>query len=245
MRPSAALRRPTIDRCSSSRAPARARRRRSRIASRSSSIDGADPRRILLLTFSRRASQEMIRRAVRAARCGRSPMAAAPAVGRHVPRGRRRACCACTRSRSDSTRRSRCSIAATPPTCSICVRDDRGLAKGERRFPQKDTCLAIYSRAVNARSAARDVLPGDAYPWCREHADALRALFAAYVEEKLRAPRARLRRPAAVVVARDGRRRRWRAQIRARFDHVLVDEYQDTNALQAEIVAALRPTAAA
>ncbi len=39
-----------------------------------------------------------------------------------------------------------------------------------------------------------------------------------------------------MVVARDERRPRSPTAIRARFDHVLVDEYQDTNALQAEIV---------
>src|SRR5262249_19501077 len=120
------------------------------------------------------------------------------------------------------------------------VRVDRGLAKGDRRFPKKDTCLAIYSRAVNARRQLEDVL-AEAYPWCREHAGALRQLFAAYVEHKLERH----------VLDYDDLLLWWwhamsvpelAAQIRARFDHVLVDEYQDTNALQAEIVVALSPS---
>src|ERR1700733_2528595 len=48
--------------------------------------------------------------------------------------------------------------------------------------------------------------------------------------------RARLRRSAALLSADDGRRRRCH-----RFDHVLVDEYQDTNRLQASILLALKP----
>ncbi|HEX5058214.1 MAG TPA: ATP-dependent helicase, partial [Kofleriaceae bacterium] len=120
------------------------------------------------------------------------------------------------------------------------VRVDRGLAKGERRFPKKDTCLAIYSRTVNARTQLETVL-AESYPWCREHAAALRTLFAAYVDEKL----------ARHVLDYDDLLLWWwhamsepelAQAIRSRFDHVLVDEYQDTNALQAEIVVALAPS---
>src|SRR5690349_14053910 len=120
------------------------------------------------------------------------------------------------------------------------IRADRGLAKGDRRFPKKDTCISIYSRTVNAR-AALDAVLAEAYPWCREHAALLRELFAAYVDEKL----------ARHVLDYDDLLLWWwhamaapevAAQIRARFDHVLVDEYQDTNALQAEIIVGLSPS---
>src|SRR4051812_48349865 len=120
------------------------------------------------------------------------------------------------------------------------VRADRGVAKGERRFPKKDTCLSIYSRTVNARASLESVL-AESYPWCREHAAALRGLFGAYVEDKL----------ARHVLDYDDLLLWWwhamaspevAALVRARFDHVLVDEYQDTNALQAEIVVGLSPT---
>ena len=68
----------------------------------------------------------------------------------------------------------------------------------------------------------------------------MRALFAAYVEAKQRQNvldyddlllyfAQTLAEPAIA------------AEIAARFDHLLVDEYQDTNALQGEIVLALRP----
>jgi DNA helicase-2/ATP-dependent DNA helicase PcrA len=198
-------------------------------------LDGADPRRILLLTFSRRAAHEMIRRAQRVTRGADLPWAGTfHAIGSRLLRIHALA------------------LGLDPGFTVLdrgdaadlvdLVRADQGLAKGDRRFPKKDTCLAIYSRTVNARAALDGVL-ADAYPWCREHAAALRALFAAYVDEKL----------ARHVLDYDDLLLWWwhamaapevAAQIRGRFDHVLVDEYQDTNALQAEIVVGLAPTGA-
>ncbi|HEX2688861.1 MAG TPA: ATP-dependent helicase [Kofleriaceae bacterium] len=196
-------------------------------------LDGADPRRILLLTFSRRAAQEMIRRAQRVVARGTDlPWAGTfHAVGSRLLRLHGAAL-------------------GLDPSFTVLdrgdaadlldlVRADEKLASGDRRFPRKDTCLAIYSRVVNARRSLEEVLD-DAYPWCREHTTGLRALFAAYVEVKL----------ARHVLDYDDLLLWWwhamaapgpAAQIRSRFDHVLVDEYQDTNALQAEIIVALAP----
>ena len=194
--------------------------------------DGADPQRILLLTFSRRAAQEMIRRAQRLARLDLPWAGTFHAVASRLLRMHALALgldpAFTVLDRGDAA------------DMLDLIRAERGLAKGERRFPKKDTCLAIYSRTVNARASLETVL-ADAYPWCREHAAALRALFGAYVEDKL----------ARHVLDYDDLLLWWwhamsapevAAQIRARFDHVLVDEYQDTNALQAEIVVALSPT---
>jgi DNA helicase II / ATP-dependent DNA helicase PcrA len=47
------------------------------------------------------------------------------------------------------------------------VRQDLGLSKKDKRFPTKHTCLAIYSRVVNAESALPDVLAAN-FPWCAE-----------------------------------------------------------------------------
>ena len=63
------------------------------------------------------------------------------------------------------------------------LRQRLGLASGGERFPQKATCLAIYSRVVNSRKSLGDVL-AETFPWCRERADGLQRLFAAYVAEK-------------------------------------------------------------
>jgi DNA helicase II / ATP-dependent DNA helicase PcrA len=103
----------------------------------------------------------------------------------------------------------------------------------------KGTCLAIYSRCVNAELPIAEVLR-TAFPWCGEWADALKKLFAGYVEAKQRQG----------VLDYDDLLLYWSqmmtdpalaAEIGGRFDHVLVDEYQDTNRLQASILLALKP----
>ena len=63
------------------------------------------------------------------------------------------------------------------------VRHDLGFSKTESRFPTKGTCLAIYSRCVNAETPIEQVL-GAFFPWCAGWATELKELFAAYVEAK-------------------------------------------------------------
>src|SRR5207302_1420457 len=81
---------------------------------------------------------------------------------------------------------------------------------------------------------------GAAFPWCGGWEDELRALFAAYVEAKQH----------QCVLDYDDLLLYWShmmaepaiaADVGSRFDHVLVDEYQDTNRLQASILLALKP----
>jgi len=193
-------------------------------------LDGADPRRILLLTFSRRAAVDMTRRARHVVPANLTWAGTFHAVGNRLLRLHAPAL-------------------GLDPSFTVLdrgdaadlldlVRADLDLPR-DRRFPRKDTCLAIYSRTVNAQAALEAVLD-EAFPWCREHADALRTLFRAYVEIKQRRH----------VLDYDDLLLWWwhamsepavAAAVRERFDHVLVDEYQDTNALQAEIVVALAP----
>ena len=98
--------------------------------------------------------------------------------------------------------------------------------------------MAIYSRCVNARQKLDEVL-AEHFPWCKEWDGRTEAAF-----RRLRRPqgggrRARLRRPAALLArpAGGGRRRNSRGEtVRKLFDCVLVDEYQDTNTLQADIL---------
>jgi DNA helicase II / ATP-dependent DNA helicase PcrA len=134
--------------------------------------DGANAQRILLLTFSRRAAQEMTRRAQRLARLDLPWAGTFHAVGSRLLRMHALALgldpAFTVLDRGDAA------------DMLDLIRAERGLAKGDRRFPRKDTCLAIYSRTVNARSSLEAVL-AESYPWCREHALALRALFGAYV----------------------------------------------------------------
>jgi DNA helicase-2/ATP-dependent DNA helicase PcrA len=119
------------------------------------------------------------------------------------------------------------------------VRHERGLSKTESRFPAKGTCLSIYSRCVNAETDLEEVV-GMLYPWCSGWAAELKELFAAYVEAKQKHN----------VLDYDDLLPYWvqmmsepaiADDIGGRFDHVLVDEYQDTNRLQSSVLLALKP----
>lgn len=210
---------------------------------------GVAPGRILLLTFTRRAAAEMLRRVaallrelhVRDGRAGDAP--AGDALARSVWGGTFHAVAA-------RLLRADAAMAGLDPTFTILDRSDSedlldvartelGLSKTDRRFPRKGTCLAIYSHCVNARQPLDDVLARH-FPWCREQADDLKRLFSAYAERKERGG----------ILDYDDLLLFWcslvadeqaGAAIRGRFDHVLVDEYQDTNRVQAEILAHLRP----
>ena len=205
-------------------------------------VNGADPRRMLLLTFSRRAAAEMNRRAAHITtgalreRGGASAAAMSwsgtfHAIGARLLReyaeriGLDRAFT--IHDREDSA------------DLINLIRHDLGYSQTERRFPTKNTCIAIYSRAVNAETPLDDVL-GSHFPWCAEWETELRALYAAYVEAKQHQR----------VLDYDDLLLYWAqmmaepeiaADVSDRFDHVLVDEYQDTNRLQAAILLALKP----
>jgi len=201
---------------------------------------GADPRRILLLTFTRRAARDMTRRAEAVWRAGSGGGGGAfelpwsgtfHAVGQRLLRLHAReiglAPAFSVLDRADAE------------DLMDMVRADQGLARRERRFPRKGPCLSIYSLAVNTGRDVADVLR-EQFPQYLEEIDALTGLFGAFVEAKqaralLDYDDLLLYWSRALAVDAVGRR------MRARFDHVLVDEYQDTNPLQADILHGLAP----
>lgn len=202
---------------------------------------GTDPQRILLLTFSRRAAQEMERRAgqvlMRVLGLASQAPPALPWAGTFHGVGARllREYAARIGLDENFTIHDR----GDAEDLMGLVRNDIGLASMERRFPRKGTCLSIYSRAVNTCAPLADVLK-QAFPWCAEWEAELRRLFGAYVEAKQQ----------QCVLDYDDLLLYWAemvaepslaAEVGARFDHVLVDEYQDTNLLQAAILRALKP----
>jgi DNA helicase-2/ATP-dependent DNA helicase PcrA len=205
---------------------------------------GVPPGRILLLTFTRRAAAEMLRRVDALLRAASGTDA--------LPDGLSDARVWGGTFHAVATRLLRLhgESLGLPPSFTILDRGDAedlmhavrtGLDLGSsgRRFPQKATCLDIYSRCVNAAEPLDHVLT-TRFPWCKEDAEGLKRLFAAYVDRK----------EAHHVLDYDDLLLFWRGMladpglgplVRGRFDAVLVDEYQDTNALQADIVALLRP----
>ena len=204
-------------------------------------LAGADPKRIMLATFSRRAAAELGRRVERLLARRLAPEAAAAAAPAYA--GTFHAIGA-KLLREYATR------LGLDPQFTIHDREDSadlmnwarheaGLGETKERFPTKATCLAIYSRVVNARGELKATL-GKWFPWVAAHEDALRALFAAYVEMKQR-QNVLDYDDLLLYFAQMLAEPMIAAEIAARFDHLLVDEYQDTNALQGEIVLGLRP----
>ncbi len=206
--------------------------------------NGVDPMRVLLLTFSRRAAGEMTRRAERL-------------LAREVGAGGSWGGAALHLSWAGTFHsvgarllREQAKRIGLDPSFDILdrgdsadlidvVRHELGLSSQSRRFPRKDTCLAIHSFKVNSGRALESVLQ-QSFPWCAGWHDELVALFRRYTERKL----------ANAVLDYDDLLLWWHAamsdaafaaELGARFDHVLVDEYQDTNRLQAQILLAMKP----
>jgi len=203
---------------------------------------GTPPQRILLLTFTRRAADQMLRRVdtlLRQTQAGAGRIAS----GQPVWGGTFHATAA-------RLLRLHGPLIGLEPSFTIhdrgdsedlldVVRTELKLDKSDKRFPKKQTCLAIYSHVVNARLPLEEVLANN-YPWCVDYAEPLKQLFQAYVDLKER----------STVLDYDDLLLFWRGmladeqagrRVRERFDCVLVDEYQDTNRLQAEILKLLRP----
>jgi len=206
--------------------------------------EGIDPARILLLTFTRRAAAEMLRRAEALVRSLPGTKIASGSSGSlRIWGGTFHAIATRLLRRYGQAIGLPADFTIHDQTDSQdlmhAVRTALGLAKTEKRFPQKATCLAIYSRCINARETLDDVL-ADRFPWCRPWRLELARLFDAYVERKEKSG----------VLDYDDLLTHWLAlledptagpHIRGLFDRILVDEYQDTNRLQAEILYALSP----
>jgi DNA helicase-2/ATP-dependent DNA helicase PcrA len=212
-------------------------------------LQGVLPERLLLLTFTRRAALEMTRRAQRVvaqALAAAKPGAALPSMLRLPWSGTFHAI-------GNRLIRQHAQRLGLEPSFSVLDRGDAadlmdvvrhrlGFSKTEKRFPRKDTCLGIYSHRINSQQPLRHTLE-TAYPWCLDWEQQLTELYRAYVEEKL----------AQQALDYDDLLLYWHVmmgdpalarEIGAQFDRVLVDEYQDTNRLQAEILLRLKPDGA-
>ncbi|MCW8193851.1 ATP-dependent helicase [Proteobacteria bacterium 005FR1] len=207
-------------------------------------LNGTSPDRVLLMTFSRRAAQELAERtrrivAAKLKERGEEECAAADLswIGTF-------------HSVANRLLRSQAKSIGLDPDFTIMDRGDAadmldllrhklGYSRTEKRFPHKGTCVDIYSRVVNAQADLADVLQQD-FPWCADWETELKSLFRAYVEEKQK----------QLCLDYDDLLLYWfhlagepaiANRIRETFDHILVDEYQDTNVLQAGILTRLFP----
>lgn len=205
-------------------------------------LNGVDPNRILLLTFSRRAAEEMTRRAESIVRSQLKAESKSSALRLNWS--------GTFHGIANRILRDYHSNIGLSEQFSILDRSDAAdlmdvcrheleLSASRKRFPRKDTCLAIYSRTVNTQQPLEKILT-TVFPWCAEWHDELKRLFGGYVRAKQRTESMdyddlllywhHLMREPELAKAVGGR-----------FDQVLVDEYQDTNVLQASILKAMKP----
>ena len=196
---------------------------------------GVQPSRILLLTFTRRAADDMLSRATAGARSasGRITGGTFHAIAHRI-----------IREHAESfSLPAEFTVIDPADTADLldARRADHGLAGTQRRAPRAAVCADIYTRCVNTQRTIAEVVRGG-FPWCTEYTGQLAELFRGYVAHKrshglvdfddlLLLWRAALADPAAGPV------------LRGMFDAVLVDEYQDVNAVQADIVRLLQTEA--
>ena len=195
---------------------------------------GVRPEGLLLLTFTRRAADEMLKRAGAAA--------ASSATANRVWGGTFHGI-------ANRILRMHNQAAGLVQDFTILdrsdaedlldvVRNDLSLARTHRRFPRKSTCMEIYSRRVNGEEELEPVLKRH-FPWCEEWQDQLKAMFRAYAERKQKLS----------VLDYDDLLLYWNFLLQDpvmaeivgdRFEHILVDEYQDSNRIQASILSGMR-----
>jgi DNA helicase II / ATP-dependent DNA helicase PcrA len=212
-------------------------------------LNGVDPARILMLTFTRRAATEMRRRAFEITRkalddsLGGATASIAQRLtwaGTFHSIGNRLLRHYAAHLKLDA----HYSVIDRADAADLMdsVRQELGFAQLPQRFPRKETCLQIYSNRVNTRCPLQQTLEQH-YAWCLQWQEELTRLYRVYVEQKQHAS----------LLDYDDLLLYWHgmmgeprlaAHIGAHFDHVLVDEYQDTNRLQAEILHALKPDGA-
>ena len=194
---------------------------------------GAAASRILLLTFTRRAADDMLARV--------------------APRGAgadERICGGTFHAVAHQIIRAHAESFSLPPEFSVIdqadvadlldvLRADHDLVGAHRRAPRAGVCADIYTRCVNTHTPVTEIVRSS-FPWCADFTDQLAGLFRGYAAHKRRHG----------LVDFDDLLLLWRAALadpsagpalRGLFDAVLVDEYQDVNAVQADIVRLLQP----
>jgi DNA helicase II / ATP-dependent DNA helicase PcrA len=208
-------------------------------------INGVDPARILMLTFTRRAATEMRRRAHEITK--KALNESLGGVSQTIQT--RLSWTGTFHSVGNRLLRHYARHLKLDPQFTVVdradsadlmdgLRQELGFAAKEQRFPRKETCLQIYSYRVNTQRSLKETLEQQ-YPWCVQWEGDLTRLYRAYVEQKQRYN----------VLDYDDLLLYWHLMmsdprlaqhVGSNFDHVLVDEYQDTNKLQAEILYGLK-----
>ncbi|MET0501765.1 MAG: ATP-dependent helicase [Candidatus Binatia bacterium] len=196
---------------------------------------GVDPRSILLMTFTRRAAEEMLRRAslLIDSRCnevaGGTFHSFANLVLRQFGRYIDLSPSFTIMDRPDSE------------DAIQFLRTELGLNYKDKRFPRKQTVAEIFSMALNKQTTMPDLLERE-YPHLLDSLDDLLRLYHRYVDYKT--TKTLLDYDDLLTKLRDllGTGEEVSLRLSERYQFIMVDEYQDTNQLQAQIIRLLAAT---
>jgi len=189
---------------------------------------GVKPESVLLLTFTRRAATSMLTRAAALAdaRCQRVSGGTFHALGHSVLRT----------FADDAGVQKNFTVLDQSDTEDLIdlLRRQIKLTK-ERRFPRKRTIAAIFSMMVNKMISLKQVL-NQAYPEFIDERRNLEELFKSF--EAFKRSRQMLTYDDLLVRLRESLEASatMRDKLSAQYRYIMVDEYQDTNRLQAELM---------
>ena len=193
---------------------------------------GVKPEQILLLTFTRRAAEEMLRRAslLLDERCKRISGGTFHSFANMILRKYAKLL--------EISNNFTILDQADAEDAVNLVRTQLGYHKSEKRFPRKHAILEVISKSVNKSEEIADVLY-DEYPQFMEFTDEIKKIRQEY--NKYKRQKSLLDYDDLLVFLKNllSKHEDVRAALSAKYKYIMVDEYQDTNKLQAHIACLL------
>ena len=188
--------------------------------------NGILPHNILLLTFTKKAAQEMLSRACRHdARCkyveGGTFHSFAYRVLKKYP------------GRAGFDEFFIIDESDAEAAIDICL-NNAGMVAKEKRFPRKDTLRKVFSMVVNKNAAVEDILDME-FPNFLRYSFEIEKIMAEY--KKYKKSKNYLDYDDLLIYLRDllEKNEDIRNALSEKYKYIMVDEYQDTNKLQADI----------
>lgn len=190
---------------------------------------GVDPKKILLLTFTRRAAEEMLTRASSALdeRCHSVSGGTFHSFANMVLRK--------YGTRLGLTRNFSIMDQGDAESVVNLVRTKLGFNKFDKRFPKKRALLNIISKSVNTDEDMEQVIDAE-YPHFLVYTEDIKKIKGKYVEHKRE--KGLLDYDDLLVYLKEllSANEDIASKLSNKYNYIMVDEYQDTNKLQAEIL---------
>jgi DNA helicase II / ATP-dependent DNA helicase PcrA len=191
---------------------------------------GIDPQSILLLTFTRRASEEMLRRAALLLKDSRAEQVSGGTF----------------HSFSNTILRKYAQLIGYESSFTILdggdsqdvlnlLRTQMGMATSKRRFPRKNTLAAMISLSLNRMCPLEQVIEQD-YPHFIEESEDILRLAMHYQEYKRKANAMDYDDLLINLVVLLEKNKEARQSLEKKYRFIMVDEYQDVNRLQARVI---------